>query len=32
MPEQTSLQILDLFLLKGTKTLFSVGLALIQIL
>jgi hypothetical protein len=29
---QTSLQILDLFLLKGTKTLFSVGLALVQIL
>jgi hypothetical protein len=32
MPEATSLQILDLFILKGTKTLFSVGLALIQIL
>lgn len=32
MPEKTSLQILDFFLLKGTKTLFSVGLALVQIL
>jgi hypothetical protein len=29
MPEQTSLQILDYFLLKGTKALFSVGLGLI---
>jgi Rab-GTPase-TBC domain len=32
MPEQTSLQILDFFILKGCKALFSVGLALIQIL
>ena len=32
MPEQTSLQILDFFLLKGSKACFAVGLALIQIL
>ena len=29
MPEQTSLQILDFFMLKGSKALFAVGLALI---
>jgi hypothetical protein len=32
MPEETSLRILDLFILKGGKILFTIGLALLQLL
>mmetsp|Transcript_25856 Transcript_25856/g.19494 ORF Transcript_25856/g.19494 Transcript_25856/m.19494 type:complete len:110 (-) Transcript_25856:504-833(-) len=32
MPEETSLRILDLFMLKGHKAIFSIGLALVYLM